>query len=47
MSKTVKQRDYNIEKSFKKELNLSTKSCKPKTQYQRKDKYKSSFHEGH
>ena len=39
MSKTVKQRDPNIRKTFTDELDLSTRVKKSKTQYQRKPKY--------
>ncbi len=38
MSKTTK-RDYNVEKSFRKEINLSTKYVASKKAYKRKPKH--------
>ena len=44
MSKTFKkQRDYNIDKSFRKEIDLSTKTKPSKSQYKRKSKYKPHY----
>ena len=40
MSKSNK-RDYNIEKSYRKEINLSTKSIQSKKAYKRKPKHPS------
>ena len=38
MSKT--KRDYNVEKSYRKEINLSTKVVQSKKAYKRKPKHK-------
>lgn len=38
-----KPRDPNISKSFKREINLNTKTVKSKVAYKRKPKYKDSY----
>lgn len=43
MSKT--KRNGDILKSYKKEINLQTKSVKSKKDYQRKPKYKGQYNE--
>lgn len=43
MSKTKYNRDYNIEKSYSKEIDLQTKVVKSKKAYKRKDKYKARY----
>lgn len=40
MGKTYTKRDQNIQKSFKRELDLNTKSVSSKKAYKRKEKYK-------
>jgi len=38
-----KKRDYNIEKAFRKEIDLSERSVKPKNKYKRKEKYPKDY----
>lgn len=43
MSKTISKRDYAVEKSYRKEIDLQTKAVKSKKAYSRKDKYKPKY----
>ena len=38
----IKSRDWNIEKSFRKEIDLRERTVKPKNKYNRKEKYRKS-----
>ena len=42
MGKTYKQRDFNVAKSYKKEIDMQEKRFSCKKIYKRKDKYDSS-----
>lgn len=41
--KAYKKRDFTIEKSFRRELSLATKTIKDKSKYSRKTKYKIDY----
>lgn len=41
----MKQRDQNIQKAFRKEIDMSTRTIHPKKLYSRKEKHKGCIYE--